>query len=108
MTFQVVHQPNGGGARSPFRIVERQTGREVAWVNRFLDQERVRSVADSTLRSYAHDLLHFLRWWVEVDHTDAITEKAVAESTLLDYIRFQTNQHPRPAAAGSRRRDQQQ
>ena len=71
------------------------TGREVEWVNRFLDQQRVRSVADSTLRSYAHDLLHFLRWWVGVNQTTTITEKALTESTLLDYIRFQTNQQPR-------------
>ena len=76
----------------------------MAWVNRFLDQQRVRSVADSTLRSYAHDLLHFLRWWVDVNQTDAITEKALTESTLLDYIRFQTNQQPRPAAASINRR----
>ena len=49
-------------AHSPFRVVD-QNGREVEWINRYLDQERVRGVADSTLRSYAHDLLHFLRWW---------------------------------------------
>ena len=67
----------------------------MAWVNRFLDQERVRSVFDATLRSYAHDLLHFVRWWVGVNQTDAVTtEKALTETTLLDYIRFQTNQQP--------------
>jgi integrase len=76
----------------------------VPWVNGFLDQQRVRSVADSTLRSYAHDLLHFLRWWVGVNETEAITEKALTESTLLDYIRFQTSQQPRPAAASINRR----
>ena len=103
MTFRVV-QPDGlSNAQSPFRVVE-ETGPEVAWVNRFLDQERVRGVADSTLRSYAHDLLHFLRWWVTVNQTDAITERALSESTLLDYIRFQANQQPRPAAASINRR----
>ena len=69
------------------------------WANRFLDQQRIRSVAETTLRSYAYDLLHFLRWWVGVTHTTAITEKTLTESTLLDYIRFQTNQRPQPAAA---------
>ena len=39
-----------------------------------------------------------------VNQTDAITEKALTESTLLDYIRFQTNQQPRPAAASINRR----
>jgi integrase len=35
---------------------------------------------------------------VGVNRTDAVTEKALTENALLDYIRFQTNQHPRPAA----------
>ena len=103
MRFRVAQERGLGNAQSPFRVME-DTGREVAWVNRFLDQQRVRSVADSTLRSYAHDLLHFLRWWVGVNQTDAITEKTLTESTLLDYIRFQANQQPRPAAASINRR----
>jgi site-specific recombinase XerD len=80
------------------------TGRDVPWVNRFLDQQRVRSVAETTLRSYAYDLLHFLRWWVAVNQSTAVTEKALTESALLDYIRFQTNQQPPPAAASINRR----
>ncbi len=101
MNFRVVEQRGLENARSPFRVVE-DSGQEVEWVNRFLDQERVRSVAETTLRSYAYDLLDFLRWWVEVNQTTAITEKA--ESTLLDYIRFQTNRQPQPAAATVNRR----
>jgi site-specific recombinase XerD len=103
MTFRVVQPPGLCNGHSPFRIVN-ETGREVAWINRFLDQEHVRSVADSTLRSYAHDLLHFVRWWTEVNQTDAITERALNEPMLLDYIRFQANQDPRPAAASINRR----
>lgn len=103
MRFRVT-QPHGlSNAQSPFRVTD-ATGREVPWVNRFLDQQRVRSVADSTLRSYAHDLLHFLRWWVAVNHSTVVTEKALTESALLDYIRFQTNQQPQPAAASVNRR----
>lgn len=97
MTFRVLEQHGLGNAQSPYRVIE-DTGREVVWANRFLDQERVRIVSDATLRSYAHDLLHFVRWWVGVNQTDAVTEKTLTETTLLDYIRFQTNQHPRPAA----------
>jgi integrase/recombinase XerD len=103
MTFRVVQPPGLCNGHSPFRIVN-ETGREVAWINRFLDQEHVRRVADSTLRSYAHDLLHFVRWWTEVNQTDAITERALNEPMLLDYIRFQANQDPRPAAASINRR----
>ena len=103
MTFHVV-QPHGlSNAQSPFRVVA-QTGREVDWVNRYLDQERVRGVADSTLRSYAHDLLHFLRWWAAAHQISTITQQALNESTFLDYIRFQINQNPPPAAQSINRR----
>jgi site-specific recombinase XerD len=103
MTFHVIHPSGLNRAQSPFRVVD-ESGREVAWVNRFLDRQRIRAVADTTLRSYAHDLLHFLRWWVCVHGTDAIVEGAVTESTLLDYIRFQAEQNPRPAPASINRR----
>ena len=78
MNFRVLQQRGLENAGSPFRVVQ-DKGQEVEWVNRFLDQERVRSVAETTLRSYAYDLLNFLRWWVEVNQTTAISEKA--EST---------------------------
>jgi integrase len=103
MNFRVLERRDLENARTPFRVVQ-DNGQEVEWVNRFLDRERVRSVAETTLRSYAYDLLHFLRWWVGVNRTTAITEEALTESALLDYIRFQTNQQPRPAAATLNRR----
>ena len=94
MKFRVVHQPTTNHARSAFRIVEQTTGREVEWVNRYLDYECLRRVADLTLRSYAQHLLHFLRWWESVHHTDVIVGEALTESTLLDYVRFQSAQQP--------------
>ena len=103
MRFRVTQQHGLINAFSPFRVVE-QCGREVEWINRYLDQQRVRGVADSTLRSYAHDLLHFLRWWETTQKTSTITQKALTESTFLDYIRFQVNQNPPPAAASINRR----
>ncbi len=103
MTFRVTQQQGLSNALSPFRVVE-QSGREVEWINRYLDQQRVRGMADSTLRSYAHDLLHFLRWWTTVQKTSSITQTALTESTFLDYIRFQVNQSPPTAAANVNRR----
>jgi integrase/recombinase XerD len=103
MTFQVIHQPKGGGARSPFHVVETTTGREVEWVNRFLDRECVRCLAETTLRGYAMDLLHFVRWWTGVNQTDTVTESTLA-SALPDYLRFQAGQQPRPAPATINRR----
>lgn len=74
MTFRVTQQHGLSNAHGPFRVIEK-TGREVEWINRFLDQQRVRGVADSSLRSYAHDLLHFIRWWAAAHKTSAITNR---------------------------------
>ena len=92
MTFRVVHKPSNNHVRCPYRIVEQTTGREIDWINRYLDYESLRRLADTTLRSYAHELLHFLRWWESVHHTDVVTKDALTESTLLDYVRFQSSQ----------------
>jgi integrase len=94
MKFRIVHQPTTNLARSPFRIVEQATGREVEWANRYLDLECLRRVANLTIRGYAHHLLHFLRWWESVHHTDAIAEEALSDSILLDYVRFQSDSQP--------------
>jgi len=104
MTFQVIRSQDTGNARSPFGVVEQPMGREVEWVNRFLDREWLRRLADNTLRSYALDLLHFLRWWASVNHTDAINQGALSASVLLDYLRFQAGHLPKPAAATINRR----
>jgi site-specific recombinase XerD len=102
MTFQVIHLPNGS-ARSPFHVVQTRTGREVGWINRFLDRECTRCLAETTLRSYAMDLLHFVRWWASVHHSDAVAKNALI-SVLPDYVRFQAGQRPRPAPATINRR----
>jgi len=95
MTFHLVHQPSAStNAQSPFRIVEQPTGREVTWINRFLDREWVRRLADTTLRSYALDLLHFARWWASVHQTAALTEDALTGSTLLDYTGARAGRSP--------------
>src|SRR5260370_16672926 len=57
MTFQVIHSSDGSHARSPFRVIEQPSGREVDWINRFLDREPVRPLAKNTHRSSA--IYHF-------------------------------------------------
>lgn len=94
MIFHVVNRPSANPASCPFRIVEQRTGREVDWVNRYLDMECLRRLAPLTLRSYSQELLHFLRWWESVHHTGALTTDALSDSTLLDYVRFQSSQQP--------------
>jgi site-specific recombinase XerD len=99
MKFHVVCNRRVSHAQSPFRVVEQATGREVGWINRFLDREYVRRLADNTLRLYAHELLHFIRWWESVHHTAAFAEGDLTESTLLDYVRFQSAQQTRPTGS---------
>lgn len=94
MNFCVIHQPSLAPARSPFRVVEQPSRHEVDWVNRFLDRECIRRVSNATLRTYANDLLYFLRWWASVHHTGEVTADVLSDSTLLDYVRFQASQEP--------------
>jgi site-specific recombinase XerD len=104
MTYAMVHQPGSSKAQSPFRVIVQKTSRQVDWANCYLDQSCVRGLAQHTLRSYALDLLHFVRWWADIHKTDAVTEEALTGSALLDYVRFQAGQEPRPAAATINRR----
>ncbi len=99
MKFRVIRQPASSGVRSPVRVIEQDTGREVAWINRYLDREHVRRLADKSLYSYAHSLLHFVRWWESVHHTGDISQQDLTESTLLDYLRFQSSLERRPSAS---------
>ena len=92
MTFRVVSKPSNNHVRCPYRIIEQSTGREIDWINKYLDYETLRRLADTTLRSYAHELLHFLRWWESVHHSDVVTKDDLTESTSLDYVRFQYSQ----------------
>ena len=34
MTFRVVHQPSTNQARCPYRVIVRETGREIDWILR--------------------------------------------------------------------------
>jgi integrase/recombinase XerD len=99
MKFHVIHQKTPSGAHSPYQVVEQLTGRGVAWINRFLDREYVRRLANTSLYSYAHSLLHFVRWWESVHHTADISKEDLADSTLLDYVRYQSTLQPPPSAA---------
>src|ERR1700758_5604503 len=96
MKFRLIHQQVSNNPQSSVRVVE-QTGREVRWINRYLDREYVRRLANTTLRTYAYNLLHFVRWWESVHHTGDIRKGDLSESTLLDYVRFQSSQQPRPS-----------
>jgi hypothetical protein len=84
MKFLLIHQQSSNNAQSPVRVVEQATGRGVGWINRYLDREYVRRVANTSLRTYAHNLLHFIRWWASVHPPGDVREGDLTESTLLD------------------------
>ena len=94
MTFRVLHQPSTNQARCPYRVIVQTTGREISWINQYLDYETIRRLADHTLQSYANELLYFLRWWESVHHSDTIAKDKLTDSTLLDYVRFLSGQQP--------------
>src|SRR5437868_7999537 len=99
MKIHVLHLQATSGAQSPVRVVEQTTGHEVGWVNRYLDREYVRRLADRSLRLYAHNLLHFVRWWASIHQTGDVFEPDLTESTLLEYLRFESGLQPRPSGA---------
>jgi integrase len=98
MKFRVICQKTSSGAHSPIQVVEQSTGKGVAWVNRYLDREYVRRLANKSLLTYAHSLLYFVRWWERVHHTGEISAADLTESTLFDYLRFQSSRQPPPSA----------
>ncbi len=98
MRFHVIQSQKSNSAQSPIRVVEHESGREVGWVNRYLDREYVRRLADTTLRAFAYSLLHFIRWWESIHHTAEVVERDVSESTLLEYLKFQSKHEPRVAS----------
>jgi integrase len=98
MKFRVIHQKTPSGAHSPYQVVEQSTGKGVEWINRYLDRDYVRRLANTSLYSYANSLLHFVRWWESVHRTGDISKDDLTESTLLEYVRFQSSLQPPPSA----------
>jgi integrase/recombinase XerD len=92
MKLSLRHQPAVPASASPYRLVD-HLGQEVTWANDFLDAQRIRQLSLRSLRAYGYDLLHFARWWLP-HPSPALLE--MDESTLLDYVRDQLNEEPRP------------
>ncbi len=97
MTFHTIYRADLPASQSPFRVVD-EAGCELAWVNRFLDAQCVRGLAQLSLRAYSNCLLHFARWWSRQPRVDMLDFRAeqFTESTLVDYVRAQLDEHPKP------------
>jgi len=103
MTFQVVHQQHPKPAQSPYRIVQREAGCEAAWVNRFLSTGKcIRCLAETTLRSYAHDHAALplpagaVHGVVHSNRYGVTEKKHLQNRRCLEYVRFQSRPSPRP------------
>ena len=92
MKLSVLYRPVVPASTSPYRVRDEQ-GRELDWANAFLDGQRIRQLSACSLRIYAYDLLDFARWF-ELQHQPLA---GITESTLVDYVRHQLEQQPRPA-----------
>ncbi|MBM3746492.1 MAG: integrase [Acidobacteria bacterium] len=91
MKLTLVHRPSVPASASPYRLLDEQ-GQEVAWANAFLDAQCIRQLSLRSLRAYAFDLLHFARWLQ--DAPQPLSD--ITDSTLLDYVRQQLDQQPKP------------
>ena len=90
--FQLAFSDSGPGSASPYRLVDGQ-GHDVDWINEFLDLQHIRGLSPRSVRAYGYDLLHFARWWYR-DPSRSLSE--LNEALLLDYIRYQLDQDPKP------------
>jgi len=105
MTFHAIQRPDLGAGSASTRLVDEQ-GREIEWANAFLDRQVVRGLQPLSISSYAYALLHFVRWWSRRPGVDAMHFKAeqFTESTLIDYVRDQLNEVPKPPPENVNRR----
>jgi len=91
MKLTLLHRPSVPASASPYRLQD-ELGQELVWANAFLDAQRIRQLSLRSLRAYAYDLLHFARWFQ--DPPRSLSE--ISQSTLLDYVRHQLDQQPKP------------
>jgi integrase/recombinase XerD len=91
--FRVLFQASLPQSASPYRLVQ---GRDhhVIWANDFLDAQKMRGLSPCSIRAYAYDLLNLARWF----QIASVELHALNHSMLRDYIRFQMDHLPQPAA----------
>src|SRR5712672_835373 len=92
MKLSLVHRPAIPASASPYRLVD-PLGHEITWANDFLDAQRIRQLSLRSLRAYGYDLLHFARWCLQ--HPSR-TLLEMHQPALVDYVRDQLNELPKP------------
>lgn len=92
MSLRVLFHPPMSHSESPYRLMQELNG--VDWANQFLDAQKMRGLSLCSLRAYAYDLLNLARWFCVA----VVKLSELNQSNLLDYLRFQLNHQPQPAA----------
>jgi integrase/recombinase XerD len=92
MSLRVVLQTPMSQTESPYRLLEDLN--RMAWANDFLDAQFMRGLSPCSLRAYAYDLLNLAQWFA----ASSLKLSELNQSRLLDYIRFQLDHQPQPAA----------
>jgi integrase/recombinase XerC len=97
LKFYTVQRTDLPASQSAFRIAG-DGGGELEWANRFLDGQHMQGLAQLSIRSYAYTILHFVRWWSQQPGVDVWDFRAgqFTEATLVDYVRSQLNEVPKP------------
>jgi site-specific recombinase XerD len=93
MNISVVYESSVLASASPYRL-RKDDGRELDWANAFLDAQRLRQLSLHSLRAYAYDLLNFARWIEPL----RLPFAEITESSIVDYVRYQLEQAPKPTA----------
>ena len=89
--LRLIFRAASRAGKSAYRLLDAHA-RELKWANEFLDAQHLRGLSPRSLRAYGYDLLHFARWWTRRDLS------MLNEARLLDYVRYQFEQNPKPTA----------
>jgi site-specific recombinase XerD len=89
--LRLVYRDSARASVCAYRVLD-GAGEELYWANAFLDFQHLRGLSPRSLRAYGYDLLHFARFWSRVDLT------RLTEADVLDYVRYQLEQMPKPSA----------
>lgn len=93
MNISVIFQTSVPQSASPYRLME-DPDHELRWANDFLDAQKLRGLSMCSLRAYAYDLLNLAKWF----RVSLVELSGLTQSLLLDYISFQLDHQPQPAA----------
>ncbi len=92
--FHLIRYPSGPAGMSPYQLLDSKD-QPVRFINDFLDAQYLRNLSVRSLRSYGFDLLNFVRWWLHGSRWPSLS--TLNELRLLDYVRYQLENEPKPS-----------